>query len=150
VRSLFVALGLGLLGIVLVPCGQIYAQGQTQANLTGEVADQSKAAIPGVTITLLNVATGQTRGWGAKLSAENPSTTTIGAPHLGQRQRSGESRSDDTFCSAGGLLCHAQQLKTKRQEGGAFPVGQETEVANPHEAFGKQVQQEAAQELIER
>jgi hypothetical protein len=48
------------------------------------------------------------------------------------------------------FLCHAQQLKAKRQEGGASSVGQETEVADAHEAFGKQVQQEAAQELIER
>jgi hypothetical protein len=44
----------------------------------------------------------------------------------------------------------AEQLKTKRQESGASPVGQETEVADAHEAFGKQVQQEAAQEVIER
>jgi hypothetical protein len=30
------------------------------------------------------------------------------------------------------------------------PVGQEPEVADAHEAFGKKVQQEAAQELVER
>jgi hypothetical protein len=47
------------------------------------------------------------------------------------------------------LLC-AEQLKTGRQESGASAVGQETEVADAHEAFGEQVQQEAAQEVIER
>lgn len=37
-----------------------YAQGQVQANVTGQVMDPSKAAIPSVDITLINVATGQT------------------------------------------------------------------------------------------
>jgi len=46
--------------LFLVPCGRAYAQGQVQANITGQVTDASKAAIPGVAITLLNVATGQT------------------------------------------------------------------------------------------
>jgi hypothetical protein len=40
-------------------------------------------------------------------------------------------------------------LKAKRQESGASPIGEETKVANANEAFGKQVQEEAAQELIE-
>jgi hypothetical protein len=40
--------------------------------------------------------------------------------------------------------------KTKRQEGGAPAVGEETEVADTHEAFGKNVQQEASQELVDR
>jgi hypothetical protein len=40
-------------------------------------------------------------------------------------------------------------LKAERQENGAVPVGEEAEVANADEAFGKQVQQEAAQKLIE-
>ena len=41
--------------VVLVPCRPLRAQGQTQANVTGEVTDVSKAAIPSVTITLLDV-----------------------------------------------------------------------------------------------
>ena len=45
--------------------------------------------------------------------------------------------------------CFAEQLKAKWQEGGASSVGQETEVADAHETFGKQVQQETGQELIE-
>ena len=36
------------------------------------------------------------------------------------------------------------------QPGGAPSVGQEAEVANANEAFGKQVQEETAQELIPR
>ena len=48
------------------------------------------------------------------------------------------------------LLCRTQQLKAKRQERGAFAVGQKAEVTNAHEAFRKHVQQEAAQELIKR
>jgi hypothetical protein len=39
--------------------------------------------------------------------------------------------------------------KTKRQEDGAPAVG-EAEVADTHEAFGKNVQQEASQELVDR
>jgi hypothetical protein len=41
-------------------------------------------------------------------------------------------------------------LKAKRQESGAAAVGEEAEVADANEAFGEQVQQEAAQKLIER
>ena len=37
------------------------------------------------------------------------------------------------------LLCRAEQVKAKWQELGAFAVGQETEVTNAHEAFGKDV-----------
>ena len=44
----------------------------------------------------------------------------------------------------------AEHFEAKRQEHGAPPVGQEAEVADADEAFGEQVQQEAAQELIER
>jgi hypothetical protein len=40
-------------------------------------------------------------------------------------------------------------LKAKRQESGAPAVGEEAKVANADKAFGKQVQQETAQELIE-
>jgi hypothetical protein len=41
-------------------------------------------------------------------------------------------------------------LEGKWQGGGTFAVGQEAEVADAHETFREQVQQEAAQELIER
>ena len=47
------------------------------------------------------------------------------------------------------LRC-AEQVKAKRQERGAPPVGEEAEVPNAHETFRKQVQQEPAQEFIER
>jgi len=49
-----------------------------------------------------------------------------------------------------GLRCPAEQLEAKRQGGGTFAVGQEAEVADAHETFREQVQQEATQELIER
>ena len=48
------------------------------------------------------------------------------------------------------FLCRAEQLKTKRQESGALAVGQKAEVTDAHESFGEQVQQEAAQELVDR
>ncbi len=38
------------------------------------------------------------------------------------------------------LLCRTQQLKAKRQECGAFAVGQEAEVTDAHEALRKDVQ----------
>ena len=41
-------------------------------------------------------------------------------------------------------------MKAKRQESGAAAVGEEAEVADADEAFGEQVQQEAAQKLLER
>src|SRR6266852_7114351 len=41
-------------------------------------------------------------------------------------------------------------MKAKRQQSGTSPVGKEAEVANAHEAFRKHMQEEAAQELIER
>jgi hypothetical protein len=40
-------------------------------------------------------------------------------------------------------------LKAEGEDSGAPPVGEEAKVANADEAFGKQMQQEAAQELIE-
>ena len=43
-----------------------------------------------------------------------------------------------------------EQLKAKRQESGAPPVGEEAKVANADKAFGKHMQEETAQELIER
>ncbi len=44
----------------------------------------------------------------------------------------------------------AQCCEAQRQEGGASAVGKETEVADTDEALGEQMQEEAAQELIER
>ena len=41
-------------------------------------------------------------------------------------------------------------MKAKWQELGAPAVGEESEVPNAHEAFRKQVQEEATQELIQR
>src|SRR5262249_526937 len=41
-------------------------------------------------------------------------------------------------------------MKAKWQELGASPVGEEAEVPDAHETFGKHVQQEPAQEFIER
>ena len=49
-----------------------------------------------------------------------------------------------------GKWCGTEQLKTKWQSGGTFAVGEEAEVANAHETFGEQMQQEAAQEFIDR
>ena len=48
------------------------------------------------------------------------------------------------------LWYRAEQLKTKRQKSGTLAVGQEAEVADAHETGGKQVEQEAAQELVHR
>src|SRR5665213_2300407 len=42
----------------------------------------------------------------------------------------------------------AEQLTALRQQLGAFPVGEEPEVADAHKAGWQQVEQEAAQELI--
>ena len=55
----------------------------------------------------------------------------------------------DSWFSARWLYC-IESLKAKRQESGASAVGEETKVADANEAFGQQVQQEAAQELIQR
>ena len=41
-------------------------------------------------------------------------------------------------------------MKAKRQESGASAVGEEAEVSDAHETLRQQMQQEAAQELIER
>jgi hypothetical protein len=49
-----------------------------------------------------------------------------------------------------GFLYRAEQLKAKREQSGASPVGQETEVANAHETFWEQVPEEATQEFIKR
>ena len=48
------------------------------------------------------------------------------------------------------FLCGTEQLKAKRQESGTLAVGQKAEVTDAHESFGEQVQQEAAQELVDR
>ena len=47
-------------------------------------------------------------------------------------------------------LHHCEGLPAEWQESGPAPVGEKAEMANADEAFGKQVQQEAAQELIQR
>jgi len=39
-------------------------------------------------------------------------------------------------------------VEAKRQESGAPSIGQEAEVADTDEAFGKQVEEKAAQELF--
>ena len=44
----------------------------------------------------------------------------------------------------------AEQSEAERQQGGALPVGEEAEVADADEASWKQVQEEAAQELVDR
>ena len=43
-----------------------------------------------------------------------------------------------------------QCLEAEGQGGGTLAVGQKTEVADAHETFGEQMQQETAQEVIER
>ena len=57
--------------------------------------------------------------------------------------------------TVGGSFMHgfgwrAEQGKAEWHGDGTLAIGQEFEVPNADEAFGKQVQQEAAQELIER
>ncbi len=49
-----------------------------------------------------------------------------------------------------GLWCRTEQLEAKWQGGGTFAVRQEAEVTDAHETFREQMQQEAAQELIDR
>jgi len=49
-----------------------------------------------------------------------------------------------------GLRCRTEQLEAKWQGGGTFAVRQEAEVTDAHETFREQMQQEAAQELIDR
>ena|SRR5713226_2482071 len=56
--------------------------------------------------------------------------------------------------TGGGYLClslcsRAEQLKAKWQSCGTSAVGQEAEVTDAHETLGEQMQQEAAQELID-
>jgi len=49
-----------------------------------------------------------------------------------------------------GFGWRAEQGEAEWHGDGTLAIGQESEVADADEAFGKQVQQEAAQELIER
>lgn len=44
----------------------------------------------------------------------------------------------------------AEGCEAKRQKLSSAPAGEETEVADADKAFGKQMQQETSQELIER
>src|ERR1035437_150417 len=54
-------------------------------------------------------------------------------------------------CRRSGHVFRAtKQLEAERQEGDALPVGEEAEVADAHEASWEQVQEEAAQELVDR
>jgi|HubBroStandDraft_1064217.scaffolds.fasta_scaffold139487_1 DNA-binding winged helix-turn-helix (wHTH) protein len=55
----------------------------------------------------------------------------------------------ETLPKRGYRLRWAEQLKTKWQGGRTFAIGQKAEVSDAHEPFGEQMQQEAAQELIE-
>src|SRR5467141_2644277 len=48
-----------------------------------------------------------------------------------------------------GLRCPAEQLEGEWQGGGTFAVGQEAEVSDAYKRFREQMQQEAAQELID-
>jgi len=48
-----------------------------------------------------------------------------------------------------GLCCRAEQLKAKWQRCGTSAIGQKAEVPDAHETFREQMQQEAAQELID-
>ncbi len=49
-----------------------------------------------------------------------------------------------------GLRCRTEQLEAKWQGGGTFAVGQEAKISDTHETFREQMQQKAAQELIDR
>ena len=49
-----------------------------------------------------------------------------------------------------GLWGRFEQVKAKWQGGSTLAIGQEAEVTDAHETFGEQMQQEAAQELIQR
>ena len=56
--------------------------------------------------------------------------------------------------TGGGYVClgwcsRAEQLKAKWQSCGTSAVGQEAEVSDAHKRLGEQMQQEAAQELID-
>src|ERR1019366_10259536 len=42
-----------------------------------------------------------------------------------------------------------EQLEAERQEDGALPVGEKSEVADAHEAAWQQMEQESAQELLD-
>jgi len=53
-------------------------------------------------------------------------------------------------CRRSGRVFRAtKQLEAERQEGGALPIGKESEIADAHEAAGEQVQEETTQELID-
>src|ERR1039458_3366732 len=85
---------------------------------------------------------GGERSW--SWAAVSLSMTTMRPPHLGHSQ------SVPGFWFGRRWRYCAEELQAKRQESGAPPVGEEAKVADADEAFGQQVQEEAAQELIER
>ncbi len=90
---------------------------------------------------------GGERSW--SWAAVSLSMTTMGPPQLGQSQSGLVSLAVDAVW-LGLRLHHCEGLPAKWQESGPAPVGEKAEMANADEAFGEQVQQEAAQELIER
>jgi len=90
------------------------------------------------------VTSGEERSWIS--AAVSLSTIIIGPPHLGKTKDRWTGGGDRLL----GLRCRAEQLEAKWQGGSTFAVGQEAEVADAHETFREQVQQKAAQELIER
>ena len=75
--------------------------------------------------------------------------TTIGPLHLGQRQRSCGRLAMEGSCS----ICGAglkQATESRAAEAGAAAIGEKAEVSDAREALREQMQQEAAQEFIER
>jgi len=53
-------------------------------------------------------------------------------------------------CGFGWHCCGVEGCKAQRQKLSSAATGEETEVADADKALGEQMQQEAAQELIER
>jgi len=54
------------------------------------------------------------------------------------------------YCRLGLHCCGVEGCKAQRQKLSSAATGEETEVADADKALGEQMQQEAAQELIER
>ena len=82
---------------------------------------------------------------------ESRSTTCIVPPQTGQFQsmeECGRSAAGDGLCRY--VFCRTlEQAEAERQKRGALPVGEESEVADTHEARWQQVEQETAQELLD-
>ena len=69
-------------------------------------------------------------------------------PQTGQFQ-SGTGMGEVCAASIWGQSSAVEQVEAERQEGSAVPVGEKAEVADAHEAPREQVEEEAAQELID-